>query len=161
MSGDISQSSVRVVVRVRPENPAELQCQLSSDTVIRVLDDYCLIFDPNEEEDSFIRDNKTNDLRYGPKKKCRDIRFAFDRVFEGNCRQEEVYLGTTKGVVERAMRGINCSVFAYGATGAGKTYTMLGSSEEPGVTFRTVKELFDVIDSKQDELNCDVKVCLN
>lgn len=154
------QSNVRVVVRVRPENECELQHQPANPSV-RVVDDFCLIFDPNDEDDSFIRDNHTNYPRHGPKKKHRDMRFGFDRVFEGNCSQEEVYLGTTRGLVERMMSGINCSVFAYGATGAGKTYTMLGSSEQPGVTFRTVKELFDAIDSKQAEMSCDVKVCLS
>ena len=79
-------------------------------------------------------------------------------MFEGNSTQEEVYLDTTVGVVCRVMSGVNCCVFAYGATCAGKTYTMLDSSEEPGVTFRTVQELFDLIGSKQEEISCDVKV---
>ena len=37
------------------------------------------------------------------------------------------------------------SVFAYGATGAGKTFTMLGTAETPGVTFHGVMSLYDRI----------------
>lgn len=40
------------------------------------------------------------------------------------------------------MQGYNGSVFAYGATGAGKTFTMLGTNEEPGVMGKSVQELF-------------------
>ena len=37
-------------------------------------------------------------------------------------------------------------VFVYGATGAGKTHTMLGSAENPGITFKTVMELYKRIE---------------
>ena len=44
--------------------------------------------------------------------------------------------------------GYNCAVFAYGATGSGKTHTMLGSPEDPGVIFFTTMELFRVIENR-------------
>lgn len=44
-------------------------------------------------------------------------------------------------------------VFAYGATGAGKTHTMLGTSDAPGVMFLTMKELFARMDLiKEDKV---------
>lgn len=42
-------------------------------------------------------------------------------------------------------------MFAYGATGAGKTHTMLGSPDDPGVMYRTMKELFKRMDDAKDE----------
>lgn len=42
-------------------------------------------------------------------------------------------------------------MFAYGATGAGKTHTMLGSADNPGVMYRTMKELFKRMDDAKDE----------
>lgn len=39
-------------------------------------------------------------------------------------------------------KGKNATVFAYGATGAGKTYTMLGTPEAPGIMISTISELF-------------------
>lgn len=42
-------------------------------------------------------------------------------------------------------------MFAYGATGAGKTHTMLGSQNDPGVMYRTMKELFKRMDDAKEE----------
>lgn len=47
-------------------------------------------------------------------------------------------------------------VFAYGATGAGKTYTMLGSEKEPGIMYLTMKELYKKIEVKKKEKLCEV-----
>jgi kinesin family protein 18/19 len=44
------------------------------------------------------------------------------------------------------MQGYNASVFAYGATGAGKTYTMLGTEDDPGIMMLSVEELFHQIE---------------
>jgi kinesin family member 18/19 len=44
------------------------------------------------------------------------------------------------------MQGYNASVFAYGATGAGKTYTMLGTEEQPGIMMLSIDELFNSIE---------------
>lgn len=45
-------------------------------------------------------------------------------------------------MVEGVLHGYNATVFAYGATGAGKTYTMIGTAENPGNMFMTLKHLF-------------------
>ncbi len=45
-------------------------------------------------------------------------------------------------MVEGVLHGFNATVFAYGATGAGKTYTMIGTTENPGNMFMTLKHLF-------------------
>ena len=50
------------------------------------------------------------------------------------------------------------SVFAYGATGAGKTHTMLGSAEHPGVMFHTMMDLFSRIEQMKETKICDVAV---
>jgi kinesin family member 18/19 len=44
--------------------------------------------------------------------------------------------------VEKVVRGGNATVLAYGATGAGKTYTMVGTAEQPGVMVRALDDLF-------------------
>ena len=46
--------------------------------------------------------------------------------------------------------GFNSTVFAYGATGAGKTHTMLGSADKPGIMFQTMKELFKTHEQLSD-----------
>ena len=49
-------------------------------------------------------------------------------------------------------------MFAYGATGAGKTYTMLGTQKDPGVMYLTMKDLYAYMDSVKDESAVDVAV---
>jgi kinesin family member 18/19 len=44
--------------------------------------------------------------------------------------------------VQKVVQGGNATVLAYGATGAGKTYTMVGTAEEPGVMVRALDDLF-------------------
>lgn len=50
------------------------------------------------------------------------------------------------------------SVFAYGATGAGKTHTMLGNDKEPGVIYYTMIDLYRRINDQKDEKMFDVAV---
>ena len=59
------------------------------------------------------------------------------------------------GIVDSLLEGVNCPVFAYGATGAGKTHTMLGSQDHPGVIFL---ELYRKIYEQKEEISCDVAV---
>ncbi|KAL5708552.1 hypothetical protein ACHQM5_019338 [Ranunculus cassubicifolius] len=72
-------------------------------------------------------------------------RFDFDRIFEEDCKTEEVYKARTKDIVAAAVRGFNGTVFAYGQTNSGKTHTMRGSDVEPGVIRLSVHDLFDII----------------
>ena len=152
---DHGNTNMKVVVRIRPENEAEI-CS-SSRTVAKVMDEHVLVFDPSP-------DNAPTFHALGPLrqpllgKKHRDLRFAFDRVFDETASQVEVFEHTTKAVIDGVLDGINCSVFAYGATGAGKTYTMLGDLENPGVMFLTMMELYRRITDLQDEKTCQVAV---
>eukprot|EP00605_Chrysophyceae_sp_TOSAG23-4_P002987 GSChrysophyteH1.ASY1.ANO1.3290.1 assembled CDS len=54
--------------------------------------------------------------------------YGFDSVLDENCTQKQVYEATTKRFISRVISGLNVTVFAYGATGAGKTHTMLGDT---------------------------------
>lgn len=49
-------------------------------------------------------------------KKVKDIRFCFDRVFDEDCGQEEVYDGSAKELVGHVMEGFHSTVFAYGVS---------------------------------------------
>lgn len=49
-------------------------------------------------------------------------------------------------------------VLAYGATGAGKTHTMLGSPEDPGVMYLTMAELYNSMDQMKEEKHCAIAV---
>jgi kinesin family protein 18/19 len=61
-------------------------------------------------------------------------------------------------LLNSVLDGINASVFAYGATGAGKTHTMLGALGCPGVMVQTVEELYRRIKDRENEQLCEVAV---
>lgn len=50
------------------------------------------------------------------------------------------------------------AVFAYGATGAGKTHTMLGNQSQPGVIYHTMIQLYQRINEISAEKTCDIAV---
>ncbi|KAK3154761.1 hypothetical protein QOZ80_2BG0194780 [Eleusine coracana subsp. coracana] len=70
--------------------------------------------------------------------------YTFDRVFHSDCSTKEVYEQGVKEVALSVVSGINSSIFAYGQTSSGKTYTMTG------VTEHTVADIYDYI-SKHEE----------
>lgn len=84
--------------------------------------------------------------------------FTFDRVFDQYATQYEVFQHTTQALVTEVLNGYNCACFAYGATGAGKTFTMVGSESAPGVMVLTLQELFSAMKANQDEKRYSVKI---
>jgi kinesin family protein 18/19 len=56
-----------------------------------------------------------------------------------------VYEATSKGLVSSVLMGYNATVFAYGATGTGKTHTMVGNSEQPGIMVRALNDIFQSV----------------
>mmetsp|Transcript_24471 Transcript_24471/g.56356 ORF Transcript_24471/g.56356 Transcript_24471/m.56356 type:complete len:796 (+) Transcript_24471:59-2446(+) len=71
--------------------------------------------------------------------------FTFDAVYEPNTRQEKFYDDTGYAIVENVMDGYNGTIFAYGQTGTGKTFTMVGTEDAPelkGVIPRTFEHIF-------------------
>ena len=69
--------------------------------------------DPESECDDILRRNRSREKRY-----------AFDQVFGETSSQEMVFNSTSKFLLPAVLNGYNATVFAYGPTGTGKTYTM-------------------------------------
>ncbi|XP_061566307.1 kinesin-like protein KIF18A [Cololabis saira] len=148
-------SHVKVVVRVRPTNEREKRENCRN--VVQVVDNHMLIFDPKEEDISCFGAQRGR-RRNINKKLNKDLKFVFDQVFDETSTQDDIFENTTKAVLDGVMNGFNCTVFAYGATGAGKTHTMLGSPNNPGVMYRTMKELFKRMDDAKEEKEFAVAV---
>lgn len=102
----VEDSTVRVVVRVRPPTPKELESQRRP--VIQVVDEQMLVFDP-EECDGGFPGLKWSGSHNGPKKKGKDLRFAFDRVFGEKSTQQDVFQHTTHNILDSFLQGYNCS----------------------------------------------------
>jgi len=70
----------------------------------------------------------------------RSRKFRVDRVLEGKATQEEVF-AVCAPWVETVMMGSSACVMAYGATGAGKTYTLEGGAAKTGIAFQSLRRL--------------------
>ncbi|KAI0559641.1 Kinesin motor [Gracilaria domingensis] len=71
--------------------------------------------------------------------------FSFDHVFQPGVQNLNVFDAIAKPVVASAIDGINGVIFAYGQTAAGKTYTMLGTDADAGITPRSISNVFQLI----------------
>ncbi|KAA8536054.1 hypothetical protein F0562_028532 [Nyssa sinensis] len=71
--------------------------------------------------------------------------YAFDKVFGSSTTSQEVYDVAARPVVRAAMEGVNGTVFAYGVTSSGKTHTMHGDQNSPGVIPLAIKDVFSII----------------
>lgn len=149
-------SNMKVVVRVRPANDMEIGKQ--SSISVRVMDERMLVFDPKDDSVDYLSGNRRRKQPQFLTRRARDLRFMFDRVFDHESTNRDVFEHTTKTIVEGVLGGYNCTVFAYGATGAGKTFTMLGDQSNPGVMFLTMMELYSRINACKDEKISDVAV---
>ncbi|KAI9989268.1 hypothetical protein PInf_019429 [Phytophthora infestans] len=86
--------------------------------------------------------------------------YTFDRVFGQYSTQKDVFTSVVRPAVDEALAGYNCTVFAYGQTGTGKTYTMQGDlspgSESAGIIPRSVHCIFDALEARGEEFSVRV-----
>ncbi|XP_042311256.1 kinesin-like protein KIF24 [Sceloporus undulatus] len=68
--------------------------------------------------------------------------FYFDEVFGEACSNQDVYMKTAHPLIQHIFNGGNATCFAYGQTGAGKTYTMIGTHQNPGLYALAAKDIF-------------------
>ena len=135
---------MRVCVRVRPTG-ADMRKSL------HVVDSQMLIFDPSSSQDAPAEPHASV-------KRLKDIPYRFDAVFGESATQRQVYEGALSGIVDAVLKGINATVFAYGATGAGKTFTICGTSEQAGCMPLAMQELFARIHSMNNDRFIDISV---
>ncbi|XP_027168177.1 kinesin-like protein NACK1 [Coffea eugenioides] len=104
------EEKIVVTVRLRPLNKRE---QSAKDHVAwHCVDDHTIVYKPAPQE-----------------RAAQPASFTFDKVFSPECSTETVYDGV-KDVALSALMGINATIFAYGQTSSGKTYTMRGITEK-------------------------------
>jgi len=158
-------NNILVCVRVRPESNNEKIQANRKNSIVKVIDDNMLVFDPSSDRTTFNSTLSKTTVNKGkqPAGKVekvhhigvrfgRDMKFAFDRVFDENASQIELFENTTKFLLPGVLNGFNATVFAYGPTGSGKTHTMIGNERSGhGVLILTVIQLFYLMESQRNE----------
>ena len=133
--------NITVAVRVRPLNAKEVQRNSWS----------CLSLQEGRQINVIDPDEKMGGVDYLRLDKTKDKSYAFDHALDESMSQEDVFRCTTQGLLPGLLLGYNSCVFAYGATGSGKTFTMSGSLEQPGVIPLTLAALFAACAEAEDE----------
>lgn len=138
-----SDDNVRVVVRCRPLNSKETK------------DGYKAIVKIDEVRGQVQVTNPDAPKGEPPKT------FTFDTVFAPGCKQTDVYNQTARPIVEAVMEGYNGTIFAYGQTGTGKTFTMEGVRAQPelrGIIPNSFAHIFGTIAKAGDQVRFLVRV---
>ncbi|XP_044729049.1 kinesin-like protein Nod [Chrysoperla carnea] len=93
-----------------------------------------------------------------------DKAFIFDKIFDCNATQERIYNETVKPFVQKVLTGYSCTCLAYGQTGTGKTYTMLGKNktanyeQNAGLISRALDDIFNSINEDIENRQMKVEV---
>lgn len=141
------ETHVRVAVRCRPLSKKEITDGHKS--IIEIESDKKIVVnDPSDtpsEQLGTMSGERRNFSRV----------YDFDAVFGCDSSQEDVYNNSCKQIVDSVLEGFNGTIFAYGQTGTGKTYTMEGlrksnTDEHIGIMPRAFKQIFQHVDSHKD-----------
>ena len=121
--------AVKVVVRCRPMSRREKETDCSQVVDVDPSTGQCSIANPKDRD--------------APPKS-----FTFDGAYPGDATNEQLYLDIAFQLVESVTEGYNGTVFAYGQTGGGKTFTMQGVGDpaaQRGIIPRAFDHIFDTV----------------
>lgn len=137
-------TTLTVAVKCRPLTERELQRGCD---IVRVNDDKeVLVRDPDVSKEYLDR------IQNGKKER----KYTFDYAFGPNCSNLDVYQRSISSVIAGVVQGLNATIFAYGATGSGKTYTMVGTQEDPGLMVLSLNTIFDLIKGGNNSTDFEV-----
>jgi len=141
--------NIQVFARCRPLNQAEKNVKA-----------YSIVDIPSHRE-IVIKEKPNTNLTKS---------YQFDKVFGPKSQQLDVYRAVVEPLIEQVMMGYNCTVFAYGQTGTGKTFTMEGgerrneeglswdSDPTSGIIPRAMAQIFDNLREQADSVEYSVRV---
>ncbi|KAL3813734.1 hypothetical protein ACJIZ3_015002 [Penstemon smallii] len=135
-------TTLTVAVKCRPFTEAE-----RGRDIVRVHNDKeVVVLDPDLSKDYLERiQNRTKERRY-----------TFDYAFGPNSTNLDVYKRSIHSTIAGVVQGLNATVFAYGSTGSGKTYTMVGTQDDPGLMVLSLNTIFNLIE--KDNTSDDFEV---
>ncbi|KAM5229051.1 kinesin-like protein KIF1A isoform 15-T15 [Ctenodactylus gundi] len=141
-------ASVKVAVRVRPFNSREMS--RDSKCIIQMSGSTTTIINPKQPKET--PKSFSFDYSYWSHTSPEDINYAS---------QKQVYRDIGEEMLQHAFEGYNVCIFAYGQTGAGKSYTMMGKQEkdQQGIIPQLCEDLFSRInDTSNDNMSYSVEV---
>ena len=144
-------ANVKVYCRIRPENEKEKQSGMktcitpTSENSVKIITEAVGV-DTGKDSSK----NKSENFQT----------FTYDSVFPPETEQEKIFNIVAKPLINSALEGINGTLFCYGQTASGKTYTMEGIHNDPkimGVIPRMMQYIFILIEKANSEIEYSVK----
>lgn len=123
---------VEVFTRIRPISDEEQR-----DTCLKILDENNLMLEIPE---------CSNAYRSGQVKK---VVYSFQKIFEDSTTQKDIFNEIGLPLCKDLLEGRNGLLFTYGVTGSGKTYSMIGNQQQPGILQRCLDTVFNSISFTQ------------
>ena len=143
---------IKVFVRFRPLN--DLENGLLSDNVGWTI--------PKYENDTTIGIYSTKEIKDKDSPIPGNLIFKYDKVFKSDSHQNEIYENVGKRIVGDVMEGYNGTIFAYGQSGSGKTYTMYGpdifDETFKGIIPRIVEDIFNYVEKADENIDFQFKL---
>uniref|UniRef100_A0A1I8H3S2 Kinesin-like protein n=3 Tax=Macrostomum lignano TaxID=282301 RepID=A0A1I8H3S2_9PLAT len=131
-----SDETVKVLIRCRPMNKNELQAKYPRCVEMDTSRGVITVNNPNPNANEVPR------------------QFTFDKVYDWDSKQTDLYRESFMPLVSSVLEGFNGTIFAYGQTGTGKTFTMQGVKEDPelrGVIPQSFEHIFNHINESQNQ----------
>ena len=156
LSSKFSKNNMLVAVRIRPLSNSELE-ESNYNTISVPSKDVIKISMPTE----YIPDDMSGIFLAGEQikiKKLKEISYEYDFVFGEKTSQEEVYINTTSNLIKQVVEGYSATIMAYGATGSGKTYTMVGRGDKVGLMIRSIRDLFNFANNEKNNKIYNIKI---
>lgn len=138
-------TSIKVVCRFRPLNEKEIEKE-------------------SRKEENLINFVSNSQLQFTSISEAQTYSFNFDYIFPPNVSQSEIYDLSAKEIISSVLNGYNGTIFAYGQTSSGKTYTMTGeldNAEKEGIIPRMIHHVFhEILCSDNSNIEYTVKVSI-
>ena len=143
---------IKVFVRFRPLNDLENG----------LLSDNCGWTIPKYINDATIGIYSTKEIKEKDSPIPGNLIFKYDKVFKSDAQQNEIYENVGKRIVGDVMEGYNGTIFAYGQSGSGKTYTMYGpdifDDIFKGIIPRIVEDIFNYVEKADENIDFQFKL---
>ena len=154
---EFNKENIITILRVRPETMREKN--YSNIKIIKIQSTSSVKLMSPVEYNYFLEGTKfINDDRGLEVTKTEEYSYQFDHIFDYTSQQSQVYEYSTSFLVKNIFEGFNSTIFAYGSIGSGKSYTMFGTNDKPGIIIRAINHIFTIMKNKGINTNYDLQI---
>ena len=150
-------NNIITVLRIRPES--EKEREYSNIDIIKIENSTSMKLVSPTEYNSFIEGTKYLKNEKGLEVTgTKEYNYKFNFILDQNSQQNDAYQYSASFLVNNIFEGFNSTLFAYGSTGSGKTYTMMGTETNPGIVFRCINQILNIMENNGINAQYDLQI---